>query len=203
MFSNISSVVVFLTGVVVLAGWLFNVTILKSFHAGLIAMKPNTAVCFILLGVSLWLSQTKRTGPRLPIRRASLRASGGPGGLGDPVGVWPCMGSWFRPVMVHRREGNVQILAARPHDSDDGMDSPFQRAWFAGFGHGRSSQHAARPNPGAFGRGLLPPGHVRLYLRHHCFSRPHGGFRRHVFAYGAGVQSALRRPPLRSKLRAH
>lgn len=146
-------------------------------------------------------NQTNR--PPLPIRRASLRASGGPGGLGDPVGVWPCAGSWFRPVMVHRREGNVQILAARPHDSDDIMDPPFQRAWFAGFGHGRSSQHAARPNPGAFGRGLLPPGHVRLYLRRLCFSRPHGGFRRHVFAYGAGVQSALRRPPLRSKLRAH
>lgn len=39
LFSNISSVVVFLTGVVVLAGWFFNVTVLKSFHAGLIAVR--------------------------------------------------------------------------------------------------------------------------------------------------------------------
>lgn len=40
----------------VLISWQFNIAIFKSgFYGSLTAMKANTAVCFILSGVSLWL----------------------------------------------------------------------------------------------------------------------------------------------------
>ena len=48
-----SAVTALCGGVLVLAGWLFNVGSLKSISPGLATMKANTAVCFILQGVSL------------------------------------------------------------------------------------------------------------------------------------------------------
>src|SRR5271157_1811121 len=41
-------------GLVGLTGWVFQIETLKSVVPGLVAMKANTAVCFVLIGVSLW-----------------------------------------------------------------------------------------------------------------------------------------------------
>lgn len=41
-------------GLVVLAGWLFDLPVLKSVHPNLVTMKPNTAMLFVWLGVGLW-----------------------------------------------------------------------------------------------------------------------------------------------------
>jgi PAS domain S-box-containing protein len=50
-----ASATVFLIGVLVLAGWAFDVAILKSLIPGLTAMNPGgTALAFLLSGVSLW-----------------------------------------------------------------------------------------------------------------------------------------------------
>jgi PAS domain S-box-containing protein len=38
-----------------LAGWAFDVSALRSILPGTVAIQPNTTICFILLGVSLWL----------------------------------------------------------------------------------------------------------------------------------------------------
>jgi PAS domain S-box-containing protein len=43
------------TGSLVLLGWLFDVSLFKSVLPGKIAMKPNTAVCLVLLGAALLL----------------------------------------------------------------------------------------------------------------------------------------------------
>lgn len=43
-------------GCLVLVGWGLDIAILKSVFAGAATMKANTAVCFILAGVSLWLT---------------------------------------------------------------------------------------------------------------------------------------------------
>lgn len=58
--SNTAGVVVFALGVLVLAGWLFNITLMKSVLPNLVTMKANTALCFALIGISLWLLQAKR-----------------------------------------------------------------------------------------------------------------------------------------------
>lgn len=42
-----------LVGGAVLIGWMFDVSILKSIHPHLVAMKASSALCFVLIGVSL------------------------------------------------------------------------------------------------------------------------------------------------------
>ena len=43
------------TGLLVLLGWAMNAPILTSLHPAWATMRVNTAVCFVLLGASLWL----------------------------------------------------------------------------------------------------------------------------------------------------
>ncbi len=59
-FSEISAVIVFLIGALVLVGWQFDIEILKSVFRSFVTMKPNTALGIIFLGVSLWSLQEKR-----------------------------------------------------------------------------------------------------------------------------------------------
>jgi PAS domain S-box-containing protein len=54
IFSRAGSIFVMLMGSLVLAGWLFNIPILKSGY-GNIVMKANTALALLLAGASLWL----------------------------------------------------------------------------------------------------------------------------------------------------
>ncbi|MCL1472263.1 sensor histidine kinase [Argonema antarcticum] len=59
-FSKKAGITVFLIGCVVITGWIFDITILKSILPGLVSMKANTAICFILSGASLWLWHQKQ-----------------------------------------------------------------------------------------------------------------------------------------------
>lgn len=64
LFGSLAKAACVLTGiiaVVVLVGWLYNIEGLKSFFSNAVAMKPNAAVSFLLLAVSLWLTLTPRT----------------------------------------------------------------------------------------------------------------------------------------------
>lgn len=61
LFKNISEILslsVLLLGIAVIAGWMLDVTFLKSILPGLPAMKVNLAAGFIFLSVSLWMTQT-------------------------------------------------------------------------------------------------------------------------------------------------
>ncbi len=56
---------VILIGGLVLAGWAFDVSVLKSLSPGLTAMNPGgTALAFVLAGVSLWAQATAGATPR-------------------------------------------------------------------------------------------------------------------------------------------
>ena len=54
-FVSIISVLVILIGGAVLTGYYFNIVFLKSITPFWLAMRANTAICFILSGISLWL----------------------------------------------------------------------------------------------------------------------------------------------------
>ncbi len=59
--ARVASAIVILVGCMVLVGWNYDITVLKSILPGLVAMRPNTALGFILAGGALWL--------RLPTRK--------------------------------------------------------------------------------------------------------------------------------------
>ena len=42
-------------GALTLVGWTFDIAVLRSVLPGFAPMYPNPAICFILLGVALWL----------------------------------------------------------------------------------------------------------------------------------------------------
>ncbi|MGH7899616.1 MAG: two-component system sensor histidine kinase NtrB [Candidatus Binatia bacterium] len=54
-FSETAAAAVVLTGAAVLFGWLFDNPTLKSLHPGLVSMKANDALAFMLAGSVLWL----------------------------------------------------------------------------------------------------------------------------------------------------
>ena len=62
-------------GAMVFIGWWFHIPALTSVVPGLVTMKPNTAACFLLCGLALWLlrtplneSRTKRRGQAVIVR---------------------------------------------------------------------------------------------------------------------------------------
>lgn len=69
--SKISSIILCFGGLVVLIGWAFDISYLKSISPDWVSMKANTAVCFLLLGISLWFYQENKKGeiPSLSFRR--------------------------------------------------------------------------------------------------------------------------------------
>lgn len=58
--SEVLAIFVFLGGCAVLLGWALDIPDLKSVFPGFVTMKANTALCFVLLGASLWLLQIQR-----------------------------------------------------------------------------------------------------------------------------------------------
>jgi PAS domain S-box-containing protein len=56
--AQVAGAIAILVGSLVLLGWLFDIEFLKrGSYANWVTMKANTALCFVLSGMSLWLSQ--------------------------------------------------------------------------------------------------------------------------------------------------
>lgn len=66
LYAAAAAVVVALVGSLVLVGWAFNLGILKGVSLGLVTMKVNAALSFILAGLSLWSVPAVRGGRELP-----------------------------------------------------------------------------------------------------------------------------------------
>lgn len=55
LISEISAIILGAIGILVIVGWLFDIPFLKSFFPGCISMKFNTALCFVLSAIALWM----------------------------------------------------------------------------------------------------------------------------------------------------
>ncbi len=76
-FSKVASATVTLVGFLVFVGWMFDIAVLKSVLPELVTMKANTALAFLLAGISLWLlqeEQGERHRRRIALGCASLVA---------------------------------------------------------------------------------------------------------------------------------
>jgi diguanylate cyclase (GGDEF)-like protein len=60
-----ASLITILISIIVLLGWTLDIEIFKRIFPAFVAMNPTSAVCFILLGVSLWLLQTDIASQRI------------------------------------------------------------------------------------------------------------------------------------------
>ncbi|NJM71487.1 MAG: PAS domain S-box protein [Scytonema sp. RU_4_4] len=72
--SQAASVFVICLGCVVLIGWMFDIALFKGVLPGLVTMKVNAAIAFLLYGVSLWL--LSREGSPISSRFRVLIAQG-------------------------------------------------------------------------------------------------------------------------------
>lgn len=61
--SRILSIIIFSLGMAVFIGWLFDIELLKSLHPDFVSMKFNTAISFILAGMSVFIMSLSRTRP--------------------------------------------------------------------------------------------------------------------------------------------
>ncbi|WP_428329125.1 PAS domain S-box protein [Mucilaginibacter sp.] len=55
----ITSIIIITAGTVIMLGWILNIAALKSIFPGFAAMKFNTALCFVLLGITLLVNQNQ------------------------------------------------------------------------------------------------------------------------------------------------
>ncbi|HML04694.1 MAG TPA: PAS domain S-box protein [Methanobacterium sp.] len=58
--SEIFAYIILIGGLIIFLGWAFNISIFKTPGTYFSAVKTNTALCFIFLGLSLWFLQEKR-----------------------------------------------------------------------------------------------------------------------------------------------
>lgn len=71
-YSKIASIIAIFIGLFVILGWTFNIGSFKSIFPNIVAMKANTAICFILIGISLFfLNEKLITKPQLRITQIS------------------------------------------------------------------------------------------------------------------------------------
>lgn len=71
-FPPVAGLLVMGMGLAGLAGWIFDIAFVRELLPGFPTMKANTALCFLLSGVALWLSSAGRV---TPARRAVAIAS--------------------------------------------------------------------------------------------------------------------------------
>ncbi|MBI2974525.1 MAG: PAS domain-containing sensor histidine kinase, partial [Deltaproteobacteria bacterium] len=66
------SVIVALCGLSVLAGWIFDISALKSVYPGLVSMKANTALSFLFIGTALYICTLENVSPKLSVLKNSF-----------------------------------------------------------------------------------------------------------------------------------
>ncbi len=115
-YSSAASILAMAVGVLVLGGWIFRLTSLTRISPGLAAMTPNTAVCFILSGFSLWWLRLKPG--EVHSQRPALFVGQFLGGTAAIVGL-----TTVAEYLLHQDFGTDRLLF-RELISADGLSHP-------------------------------------------------------------------------------
>jgi PAS domain S-box-containing protein len=110
-------------GLSALVGWAFHITVLETWGVTPLKMAPNTAVCFMLIGVSLWL-QRKRGGQ--PSARAGRLIAKALAAVAGAMGLLRLAERLLRLSLGIERERAEKVrehLAAVVDSSDDAIIS--------------------------------------------------------------------------------
>ena len=62
LYAEYTGIAIIIIGSGVLIGWVFDIPFLKSIHPDFVSMKANTALSFMLMGISLFLLQRRHIG---------------------------------------------------------------------------------------------------------------------------------------------
>ena len=86
--SRYSSALAVAFGAMVLAGWALHIQRLKGILTGQVAVKANTAACFVLIGAALWLAQEGKQNVRRQLLSRVLAATASLVGLLSFLECW-------------------------------------------------------------------------------------------------------------------
>ena len=112
------SVLAIAFGLWVLTGWTLHIQIMERLLPGQVAVKANTAICFILIGVALWILR-KEQPPGVASWRLAAKIAARPdqrGGTALLVRVPMGLGPGHRPTALFR--GTVRHCGKRPPRPD-------------------------------------------------------------------------------------
>jgi signal transduction histidine kinase/CHASE3 domain sensor protein len=76
VFASAAAILTMVIGLSALTGWTLHIAALLNWGSGT-AMVPNTAACFVLAGLSLWLQRKEGSGPYSAARKPSAKAAAG------------------------------------------------------------------------------------------------------------------------------
>jgi PAS domain S-box-containing protein len=113
-FPQLAAVLVIILGVLALGGWILDVQTLKTVLPGLVSMKVNTAICFVLAGLSLLL----QTGPEEPISGKRMGAARVASGLVLGVGLLTLV------EYASKREFGIDQIFIRESAAEAGLSFP-------------------------------------------------------------------------------
>ena len=80
-------------GLWVLAGWMFHIQIVKSILPGQVAVKANTAACFILIGFALWILRREQP-PGAAGWRLAAKIAAGLASVAGLLSLPECLWGW-------------------------------------------------------------------------------------------------------------
>ena len=115
-FAAVSAVFSMAVGLSGLAAWKLHIASLKNWGVGLATMKPNTAACFMLLGMALWLLRKNEAQPASQARRFSASS------LAAVVGLVSLLS--LVEYFLARNFGIDALLAASPPSGPTASPQP-------------------------------------------------------------------------------
>ncbi|HLZ41427.1 MAG TPA: PAS domain S-box protein [Candidatus Sulfotelmatobacter sp.] len=126
-------------GLWALAGWMFHIPRMKSILSGQVAVKANTAACFLLIGFALWILR-KESLPLAAAWKAAAKLAAGLAALVGLLSLLECIWGWDLGIDQLLFTAGVEDI---PGSVRPGLMSPLSALGFFALGLGLLLQDSA------------------------------------------------------------